>query len=253
MKRILVPISFSKSSSQALRHAVTLYKKTSVTLLNMYPVQEYGRKYDFGKKQYALGIREKLKKFYYKHVEAPEIKVTFLAFAGATSQAIDQISSLYDLIVMSRKKHPSKKNGYFSDRKLFITTKSRSPVLIMPSTNTPFSLEESQRIWHIKRRETESAIVSKGLSQLSIKPECLEVKSLRQTSFLSAFWKNIVAYENSHDKQLLKKIDEAYDSRSIDLIIVVDHEPSMFIAFFRSDVLRLFCKYDIPILVFPAK
>jgi len=253
MKRILVPVSFSKSSSNALHHAVALYDKSSLTLLNMYPVQEYGRKYNFGKKKYAIGIREKLSAFYNKHVKAPHVKATFLAFAGTTSQAIDQMSSLYDLMVMSRKKHPSKKNGYFSDKKLFITTKAHCPVLIMPITSTSFSLKDSQRIWHIKRRATESEVVALGLKKLSIKPESLEVKSLRQTNFLSAFWKNIVAYENSHDKKLLKKIDDAYDSKSIDLIIVVDNEPSIFTSFFKGDVLRLFCKYDIPILVFPTQ
>jgi hypothetical protein len=81
----------------------------------------------------------------------------------------------------------------------------------------------------------------------------MEVKSPEQTSFLSSFWENIIAYEKSHDKKLIKKIDKAHEAEPIDLIILVDNEKSIFTNFFKSDIIHLFCKYDIPIVVFPAK
>jgi len=252
MKRILVPISFSKSSKNSLFHANSLYRHGELTLLNVYPVQKYNRKYDFGRKKYAVGMREKLIKFYHQQIEEPQAKTFFFAHAGATSEIIGRMSKDYDLMVMSRKAHQSKKHGYFSGKKLFITTNARCPVLIMPITDALFKFKSCNHIWHIKRRETESKIVEKGIKKLKIDPEKMQTKSLQQTSFLSAFWQNIVSYEKSHDKNLLKKIDEAHDLEPIDLIILVDNEPSVFTSFFKSEVIHLFCKYDIPILVFPT-
>ena len=253
MKRILVPISFSKASKNSLRHAASLYKKTDLVLLHTYPVEEYSRKYHFGKKKYTVGIHEKLIKYYYQHIEEPNDSTSYLAHPGTASGIVDKISKRYDLMVMSRKAHPSKKYGYFSDKKLFITTKAHSPVLIMPITKTPFKFENCNHIWHIKRRETESEIVEKGCRKLNINPEKMEVKTLHQTNFLSAFWQNLVNYRNSHDKNLLKKIDKAHELEPIDLIVLVDNEPSIFTSFFKSEIIHLFCKYDIPILVFPTK
>ena len=123
----------------------------------------------------------------------------------------------------------------------------------MPITNTPFQFENCNHIWHIQRRETESEIVKEGCEKLEINPEKMEVKSLQQTNFLSGFWQNLVNYRNSHDKKLLKKIDEAHDLEPIDLIVLVDNEPTLFTDFFKSEIIRLFCKYDIPILVFPTQ
>lgn len=253
MKRILVPISFSKSSKNSLRHATSLGSKAELTLLHTYPEQKYGRRYNFGKQKYKVGIHKKLIKFYYQHIEKPNNNTSFLVHAGATSVTVDKISKDYDLMVMSRKEHANKKHGYFSDKKLFITTKAHCPVLIMPISNTAFNFKKCSHIWHIKRRETELEIVAKGCEKLKINPEKIEVKSLQQTNFLSAFWQSLVNYRNSHDKKLLKKIDEAHALEPIDLIVLVDNDPSIFTNFFKSEVIHFFCKYDIPILVFPTQ
>lgn len=63
MKKVLVPISFSASSENALRQAVSIFDKGKLTLLNVYPTQTYSREYDFGKKKCSVGIREKLRTF----------------------------------------------------------------------------------------------------------------------------------------------------------------------------------------------
>jgi nucleotide-binding universal stress UspA family protein len=246
MKRILVPISFSRASQNSLCQAALVFSKVQLTLLHVYPLQQYSRKYDFGKKNYAEGIREKLWEFYLQHIEHPDKKTSLLTQAGSISEVVDQISDRYDLMVMSRK-------GPFTDKKLFITTMARCPVLIMPITDTPFNFENCEHIWHIKQKETETEVVLGGTTKLGINPAKMEVKSLGQTSFLSTFWKNIVEYEKSHDKKLIEKIDNAHDEEPIDLIVLVDNEKSVFTNFFKSDVIHLFCKYDIPILVFPAK
>ncbi len=253
MKRILVPVSFSRASRNSLQHAVMVFRKVQLTLLHAYPAQEYSRKYDFGEKEYATGIREELWKFYLDATEDPGKKTLLLPQVGSIAKVVEDISARYDLMVMSRKEHHSKEKGHFSDKKLFITTISRCPVLIMPFTSTPFNFENCEHVWHIKQRETETQVVLKGIKKMGINPAKMEVKSLGQSSFVSDFWKNIVAYEKSHDKKLIKKIDNAHEEEPIDLIVLVDNEKSVFTNFFKSDVIHLFCKYDIPILVFPAK
>jgi hypothetical protein len=253
MKRIVVPISFSKAYKNSLRYAASLYDKTDLTLLHTYPMQKHSRKYHFGKQKYTVGIQKKIIKFYHQHIEEPSNSTSYLVRSGATSNIIDEVSNRYDLMVMSRKIHASKKHGYFSDKKLFITTKAHCPVLIMPISDAPFNFKNCDHIWHIKRSETELEIITEGCRKLQINPEKMETKSLQQTNFLSAFWQNLVNYRNNHDKNLLKKIDEAHELEPIDLIILVDHDPSIFTSFFKSEVIHLFCKYNIPILVFPTK
>lgn len=253
MKRILIPTSFSKTSKNALLHAISLYEHLELTLLNAYPIQKYNRKYNFGNRRYDIGMRDKLRKFYHKQVEEFRARAFFAAYPGTISEIIRRISKNYDLMVMSRKEHESKEHGYFSDKKLFITTNAKCPVLIMPFTDTPFKFTNCNHIWHIKRKATESEIVERGMKNLEIDPEKMQVKSPQQSSFLSNFWQNIVSYEKSHDEKLLKKIDEAHDLEPIDLIILVDNEPSIFTSFFKSEVIHLFGKYDIPILVFPKR
>jgi hypothetical protein len=250
MKRILVPVSFSRASQNSLHHAASVFSKATLTLLHVYPAQAYSRKYDFGTKKYATGIREELAKFYLDSIEDANERILFLIKMGSISKVVDEISNRYDLMVMSRKEHLSKQKGYFSNKKLFITTMARCPVLIMPFTSTPFNFENCEHVWHIKRRETETEVVRKGIKKIGINPAKVEVKSLEQNSFLSDFWKNVVAYEKSHDKKLIKKIDDAHDKEPIDLIVLVDNEQSVFTNFFKGDVIHLFCKYDIPILVF---
>ena len=251
MKKILVLITFSKASKNSLRHAASIDQKIELTLLHVFPAQSYSRKYNFGKKKYDQGIREKLIKFYHQNYKESHPKTNFLALPGIASQTIDQISGNYDLLVLSRKEHPSKKNGYFSEKKLYITAKAHCPALIVPISDTPFKFNQCKHIWHIKRNESETEVVKKGLAKLKIKPEKMEVKTLQQSNILSAFCENILAYESSHNKRLLKKIDKAHDEEPINLIVIVDNEESLFTRFLKSDIIHLFCKYNIPILVFP--
>ena len=252
-KRILVPISFSIFSENSLRHAAAMFEDEELTLLNVYPVKEYNRRFDFGNKSYAVGMHEELKKFFHGVVEDSTVKANFLAHAGTISRTVDKISHRYDLMVLSRKIHAVKKYEYFSDKKLFLITKARCPVLILPITDTPFRLQNCEHVWHIKRKDTEPVVVAKGMEKLGIDPERMEVKTLQQRNFLSSFWKNVLAYENTHKKELLKKIDQAHENEAIDLIILVDNEASVFSVFFKGEVVRQFNDHKIPILVFPAQ
>lgn len=252
MKKILIPISFSKASANSLQHAYELDPEAQLTLLHCYPVQSYSRRYDFGQQDYNAGIKEKLARFYAQHLEQASGKVKFLSRVGAVSDVVRQISGQYDLMVMSRKAHPKRKSGYFSEKQLFIIARATCPVLILPVNETPFQFNTCQHIWHIQRRDNEGEIVAKGISRLGIQVGRMETKSITQQSFLSAFWKNLMAYESTHDRKLLNAIDQAHETEPIDLIVLVDHEQSVFINFLKSDTIRIFCKYEIPILALPG-
>lgn len=251
MKRILILISFSKASRNSLFHGSSLFAKSHLTLVHIFPYQSYNRKFDFGNTDYETGVVEKLKHFHSKHAPAVAKNPTFIAGSGVVSEFVANKSHLYDLLILTRKSHASKKQGYVSEKKLFITTKAKCPVLIMPFMEKPFKFENCSHIWHIKRNASESKFVEKWNKFLSINQAFVEEKSLVQENFISSFWKNIVMYQNTHNKRLLKVIDHAHESEPIDLIILVDNDESMFTRFFKSDTVKLFCKYDIPILVLP--
>lgn len=252
MKKILIPISFSATSANSLRHAFEVDPTAQLTLLHCYPVQSYSRRYDFGSQNYDAGIRKKLNAFYDRHLEQASGKPIFLSEAGTVSEVVRQISGRYDLMVMSRKAHPDKGKNYFSEKQLFLIARALCPVLIMPVTGRPFQFEHCEHIWHIERRANEGEIVAKGMAGLGIAAGRIETKSLTQGSFLSDFWKNLMAYENTHDQKLLSAIDQAHETEPIDLIVLVDHEQSIFINFLKSDTIRVLCKYEIPILALPA-
>jgi hypothetical protein len=253
MKRILIPISFSKASKNSLFHGSTLFEKSHLTLVHIFPSQSYNRKFDFGKTDYETGVREKLKHYYTKHVKTIAKNTTFLASSGVVSEFVASKSHLYDLLIMTRKSHATKKQGYLSEKKLYITTKARCPVLIMPFMDKPFKFDTCSHVWHIKRKDSESKVVEKWNKSLSINQEVVEEKSLHQDTFISSFWQNIVQYQNTHNESLLKVIDKAHESEPIDLIILVDNNESIFTRFFKSDTIKLFCKYDIPILILPPQ
>jgi nucleotide-binding universal stress UspA family protein len=252
VKNILIPISFSRASANSLQHAYSLYPSAKLSLLHCYPAQSYSRRYDFGRKDYNTGIKEKLGAFYKQHLEQAGGKPIIISQAGAVSDVVSQISGRFDLMIMTRKTHPRRRNGYFSEKQLFIIARAACPVLIMPVTDRSFTLGDCEHIWHIQRRNNEEEIVNHGMHGLGIQPGRIVTKSFTQQSFLSAFWKNLTTYESTHDRKLLAAIDKAHESEPIDLIVLVDHDQSVFINFLKSDTIRIFCKYEIPLLVFPA-
>lgn len=252
MQKILIPISFSAASANSLLHAYELDPNAKFTLLHCYPVQSYSRPYDFGTQDYEWGIKEKLNLFYHQHLGHIFWKPVLLIKTGAVSEVVRQISDQYDLMMLSRKSNPRGKSGYFTQKQLFIIARAACPVLIMPVNSKSFRFDTCDHIWHIQRRDGEREIVTEGIARLGIEAGRLETKSVMQQSYLSAFWKNLMAYESTHDQQLLRAIDQAHDQEPIDLIVLVDHEQSVFINFLKSDTIRIFCKYKIPLLVFPA-
>ncbi len=254
IKKILVPISFSPSSKNALETANGIAEQTGATLslLHCFPTQTYSRKYDFGKKDYEQGIKEMLEKFYTQtitpdHQRAP----LMLTYAGAVSEAVTKLSPQYDLFVISRKVgHLSKSNRWFGDKLFYISSKSLCPVLIASSKHHDFLFSECKNIWHLKRRDTETDLVNRKLIKFGIDQKRVSVKSAQQNTFISALWRNIVTYSKNHDNALLGEISKSFDDEHIDLIILVNHRKGMFEQFLKEDAFQIVSQLDVPILVF---
>jgi hypothetical protein len=257
MKKILVPVTFSKTSKNALRHAYSIAKQYGATLslLHCYPEQEYNREYDFGKEAYDKGLKKMLVDFYNECIqEGIDHKYNIITYTGSVSDIVARISVHYDLFVMSKKVgFEAKPIKYFYDTVFYISTKSRCPTLIVSAIQEDFSFQEAGNIWHIKRSEMERSLIHDELDKLGIDSSMVSTKSLMQEKFVSAFWKNIVAYTKTHDKELLKAISLSYKEEQIGLLILVNRLKGMFEVFLKDDAFKIISQFDIPILIFQVK
>ena len=257
MKNILVPISFSETSKNALFYANLIAKQYGATLslMHCYSGLEYNREYDFGKLGYAEGIRQMLEDFYTKNIDSLEQRpLKLLACEGSVSDNVSEISHKYELLVLSRRTgNLSKSNLRFSDKLFYLTTKSPCPVLLLPSKRGDFSFSEVKNIWHIQRKDIEVDLIKQQLLKLKIDSNLVISKSLQQKSFTSAFWRNIVNYTKTRDDSQLNKISESFASEQIDLLILVNHRTGMFENFLKDDIFQIISQFDIPILVLQSK
>lgn len=256
MKNILVPISFSETSKNTLSLAISIAKQygSTLTLLHCYPHEDYNRVYDFGKEAYDVGIKKMLEKFYVQHVnQADRQKFKIITYEGSVSEVISKVSSQYDLLVLSRKiGGPSKSNKWFSDKIFYFTTKARCPVLLLCTKRREFTFSEMKTIWHVKRKANETEIILNKLIPFDINPELIATKSLQQETFVSEFWKNIVAYTKNHSKHTMGDISKSFEAEHLDLILLVNHRKGMFEEFVKDDAFQIISQFDIPILIFQA-
>lgn len=253
MKNILVPISFSETSKNALVNASQIAKESGATLhlLHCYAEQEYNRKYDFGGDDYAEGIENMLIDFYASTGDQQAYEL--LTYTGPVSDTISKISHNFDLLVLSRKTgFLASSNKWFSDKIMYFTSRSACPVLLLSSQKTIGSFADMKEIWHLNRKDKEEKLITRELRAMKIDPQSVVSKSLQQVSFASAFWKNIVKYSKTHDDKLLPKITECYTDEHIDLVILVNHKKGIFERFIKDDIFQIISQFDIPILVLQA-
>ena len=257
MKNILVPISFSETSKNALNHAYCLAKEHGATLslLHCYPIQDYNREYDFGKLDYDKGIKQMLVDFYAESIgDNHKQAIKLLIYAGSVSEIISEISHKYELLVLSRRTgFQSKSNKWLSDKISYFITKSLCPVLIISTKRDYYSFTEIKNIWHIQRKDIETDLIKQELLKLEIDSNLVVSKSLQQKTFTSAFWQNIVNYTKNHKDGELKKISESFSDEHIDLLIFVNHKKGIFEKFLKDDVFQIISQFDIPILVLQSK
>lgn len=257
MKKILVPISFSETSKNALIWAYTIaakYKST-IHLLHCYPLHEYDRVYDFKGGDYDKGIRKMLLEFYNESIEndgTQEFKL--ITSSSSVSEVVAQISSQYNFLVLSRKfGFEGKKNNYLSDKIYYISTKALCPVFITSMNQKEFFFEEAKNIWHIQRNELEKDVINNEISHFGIDPNKIETKSLTQKNFTSNFWKNVVEYTKNHDDALLNIISKSYEEEQIDLLILVNRMKGQFSFFLKDEAFQIISQFDVPILIFQNK
>lgn len=249
-KKILVPISFSDSSVNALKKAASLYDNCQITLLHCYPVQAYNRPYDFGSKSYDIGIREMLINFSQKHLNSEGAQVNYMIMSGPVSNTVAKYSDQFDLLVMSKKNDLQSTGYWFGDKVYYIASKGMCPVLLVPDTDKLLDLTKCGNIWHINRQSNETQILQDKLPQLEIDSVTVEHKTLSQSHFKSSFWKAILNYAAQHDDQSLNQISESVKNENVDLVILVSHRKNTFQKFMKAEVVQIFNQYNIPILIF---
>ncbi len=257
MKNILLPISFSETSKNSLYNANSIANQYGATLslMHCYSGLEYNRDYDFGTLDYDEGIKEMLVDFYKKNIDSKDQQpFRLLALVGSVSDNISEISHKYEMLVLSRRTgYLSKSNTWFGDKLFYLTSKSRCPVLLLPSKREIFSFSEVKNIWHIQRKDIEMDLIKRQLLKFKIDSNLVISKSLQQESFTSAFWRNIVNYTKTQDDSQLKKIYESYASELIDLLILVNHRTGLFENFLKDETFQIISQFDIPILVLQSK
>jgi hypothetical protein len=254
MKNILIPISFSETSKNALQEASFIAKQynASLSLLHCYAAQDYNRPYNFGNVSYEIGIKQMLLKFYEENTNNDTgINVRFLAQSGSLLEVVNNISHDYDFLIISRKTgFKLKSNKSYSDKIYNLTLKSKCPVLLLPTKNDIFNFTELNTIWHIQRKENELQILTSELQKLKIDPSIVITKSLKQSTFTSVFWRNIVNYTRTHDDGSIKNISEYFTNEHIDLLIFVNQSKSLFEKILKDEAFQTISQFDIPILIF---
>ncbi|GAA5219498.1 universal stress protein [Membranihabitans marinus] len=257
MKNLLLPISFSETSKNALYygHMIVNEYGSNLTLLHCYSEFKYNREYNFTPFSYDEGIRKKLVEFYNKNIKSNDHRaIRVLTRQGSISDYISEISHRYDLVVLSRKTSPlTKSKRRLADKVYFLTSISNCPVLLMPSKRIDFSFSKIKKIWHIQRMGIENEVVQRETVKFRIEPNLITTKSLQQKNFTSVLWRNIVQYTKTHDETELKIVQESYADENIDLIILVNHRKTVFQKFLKDDTFQIINQFDIPILVLPFK
>jgi nucleotide-binding universal stress UspA family protein len=253
MKRILVPISFSSLSEDALFQAKLIadHYHASITLLHCYSPLEYNRRFDFSNDIYKNEVEKMLLKFYRDHITEPsQTVVKCIAHEGSISNIIHNISSQYDLIVLKRNAEPRAHSVVpLSQKILSIISKSSCPVFISPLNGTPLQINAIKSVWHIKRKEVESRLVAISMRRLGLKEDILKVKSLEQKVFLSPLWKRIMSSKKPIDSSSLATTNQLLEQEQIDLIYIVYYNPKLFDAFLEANAIKTISDLDIPLMI----
>lgn len=249
MNKILVPINFSAGSANALKYANRLAEilEKDLTLFYCYAVQNFNRKFDFGRQEYGEGVREMLSNFYQKTLGVtPSSTTKFITRAGFVGEEIIQISKDYDLLVINTNYFKSGFKRWMESRASAIASTAKCPVLIT-SSSTYF--RPWKNVWHLKRKDNESTIVQQYIATLPNKQPIIKEKNFEQKAFISPLWQAMVSFKGHPDKKLLAAVEENLKTEKIDLLILVSHQKDTFQQFLSSDLMQLIFHVQIPILV----
>jgi len=252
MKRIIIPISFSVKSTYALIQAKVLadHYQARITLLHCYSPVEHNRRFDFPNKEYKKEVEKLLLSFYKENISGEVSTVQCLAVEGSISGTMHNISSKFDLIVLTKNdKANSAKTSPISEKLLRIMTKAHCPVLICPVQDTPLRITEIQSAWHIKRKDSETEIIDRLTSKLGIARQCVNVKSLDQQVFISPLWKRILKAKTPINSAAPPILVPMSDQDEIDLLMIVYYNQSLFEKFIGDSRIKSIYSLQVPILL----
>ncbi len=254
MKRILIPINFSELSANSLRYAHDLSKHLGMklTLVHIYPEEDFNLKYDFGEADYDAGIIEKLKSFYEKNCSKELGDVQFLALEGAVNDEIIAISHNFELIVLTGRVTGNAFERFWGKRSSIIASEAKCPVLMIPEGVVYSNWE---KIWHILRNSNEPSILRPFFYRFKIDSQQIQIKSFSQKTYTSSFWKMMVNFWSKVelDKSFDEQIKVAKSKEKIDIIILVSHQKDTFRKFLNDAAKHSFFKFGIPVLIFQEK
>lgn len=250
MNRILVPVNFSTACENTLQFAHDMVNTLGmgIDLLYCFPVQAYNRKYDFGKQEYSLGIKEMLSTFYQDNLPTSEVTPNLYAKQGSVVENIAAMSAEYQLVLISSSTFSQKAKRWLGSRASGIASTARCPVLIVPLTA---HYRAWDKVWHIKRRDNE--ILTHKLNKLKINPQLVQEKTLLQKTFTSAIWQKIVAYSNAPKASLPQAVKANEFEEEVQLIILACHQKESFLQFLRADTMQFIFQFPVPVLIFPMR
>lgn len=256
MKKILVPISFSENSRQALRLAYKIISdsKGIIHLVHCYPAESYNRPYSFKDVPYEIGIKKMLVQFYNESIPNDgNHKFGQITSQGPVSKIVNQISVNYDLFVVSRSvSFKSKSNRLFGDKLSYISSKANCPVLITTTTLPVKSFSELKNVWFIQKKETEQETLDSFVARWKLNPEVILTKTAQQEKFISSFWRTIVLFSKNHDNSLLKALPQFFSEEHIDMLVLVNQRKGLFEEFIKADIFQVISQFEVPILILPG-
>lgn len=253
MKKILVPISFSEASSNSLRMAVSIAKKhnATISLLHCFTGHSFNREFDFGSLSYEEGIRRKLLEFYNQTTGSDRtVNLKIRTAEGSTADTICSISREYELLILSRNPHfRGEKLNTSVDKISYFITRAWCPVLVLPAREIKHDFFNMEHIWHIEQQKNELELINPALLELKLNPELVNTKSLKQNTFTSPLWKDVVDFTKTHKQAQLDHISETFDDEHIDLLVLINRKARLLKRFLKGDVFGIFSQYNVPILI----
>lgn len=254
MKNILVPISFTETTQDALDQALSIAEHygAALTLIHCYSALEYNRIFDFDNDDYKNGVKRELQSFYNKYKQTPtKFPIKYIALEESLLNMVHKESKKYELMILIREpKGVRLKNRLLSEKISTLISKSSCPVLVGTVNGPVLKINELQSIWHIKRNQQESPLISRLFHKWGLSSSILKVKSLDQKVFTSPFWKKLLMQRKRSSLESIKELYPLFEQEKIDLVIFAHYSSRLSDSFMNDSVILSISDLSVPFLVF---
>ena len=156
MKKILFPTEFSPQAGQSFKYALELAKKNkaSITLLHTYHVPINP---EMSMNDMANTSMQELMTFATENMpkEYEKVELHYIADMGAAADVILSVAEdeEMDLIVMSMKGKTNAVAAYFGSITLDVVSRTKKPVLLVPSVNRYKPIEKMAFAFDLKMKD----------------------------------------------------------------------------------------------------